>query len=216
MLKVIGLGYPRTGTMSLKHALEALGFGPCYHMIEVFDRPQDPEFWLSLLKSQGRPVRWADVFAEFRSTSDCPACCFWKQLWQEFPDARYILTVRDADEWYDSFRLTVYEAITHPERAPDEQHLAVQQMAQQLILDHLFAGRFDDREFAIDCYRQHNAMVQKTIPAERLLVLNVADGWTPLCRFLDVPTPEVPFPQSNTRSDFRERFAVPEGHATGG
>ena len=152
MLKVIGIGYPRTGTMSLKYALEELRLGPCYHMIEVFERPNDVSFWELALASQGTDVEWNSIFAGFQSTADCPGCYFWRSLYAEFPSTRYILTVRDAETWYDSFRATVYEAMKHPERAPDEQHQRVQVMASQLILDEMFEARFEDRSFAIQKY----------------------------------------------------------------
>ncbi len=208
MLQVIGLGYPRTGTMSLKHALETLQLGPCYHMIEVFRRPDDVDFWLDALECQGVATDWHHVFADFASTADCPGCYFWRPLLQEFPQSSYILTVRDADEWYESFRSTVYEATQHPERAPDEQHERVQRMAKKLIMDSMFDGRFDDRTFAIETYERHNQTVIDTLPADQLLVFNVAEGWEPLCQFLKVPVPPQPFPKSNTREEFRQRLVV--------
>lgn len=208
MLNTIGIGYPRTGTMSLKHALEHLQFGPCYHMIEVFSRPADVDFWLSALEAQGEGVDWDHVFQDFQSTADCPACYFWRSLQTKYPAARFILTVRDSETWYDSFRSTVYEAVMHPERAPDEEHRRVQLMAKRLILDQMFEGRFDDRAYAIEVYERHNRQVTEEIPAEQLLVFDPADGWEPLCRFLNVAVPQVPFPMSNTRREFQERFAV--------
>lgn len=208
MLNVIGLGYPRTGTMSLKFALEGLQLGPCYHMIEVFSRPSDVSFWMSALETQGEGTDWSTIFAEFPATTDCPACHFWRPLAKCFPDAKYILTVRDSEAWYDSCLETVYQAMTHPEHAPDDAHRSVQHMARTLILDTMFAGRFLDREFAIQTYEQHNQQVIAAFPASQLLVLNVADGWQPLCEFLKLPVPEQPFPQSNTRAEFQQRFAV--------
>ncbi|MCA9051680.1 MAG: hypothetical protein KDA89_23240 [Planctomycetaceae bacterium] len=209
MLKVIGLGYPRTGTMSLKHALEMLSLGPCYHMIEVFDRPEDPTFWLSALGEE-RPD-WQRVFRRFQSTADAPACHFWRQLYRDFPNAAFILTVRDPESWYDSFRSTVYEAMMHPERAPDDQHREVQKMARTLILDTIFEGRFEDRAFAVRRFKEHNADVRRTIPPAQLLTFQVADGWEPLCRFLNTDIPTEPFPQVNSQAEFRERFAVEPG-----
>ena len=206
MLKVIGLGYPRTGTMSLKHALELLGFGPCYHMIEVFDRPDDPDFWLGALNN--RNIDWEDVFRDFQSTADAPACYFSEALFQHYPQAKYILTVRDAESWYDSFLATVYQAITHPENAPDDQHRKVQAMAQTLLLDTMLEGRFEDRAAAINSYNRHNSLVRSLIPRSQLLEFEVAEGWPPLCEFLEVPIPKEPFPTSNSRAEFQERFSV--------
>ena len=212
MLNVIGIGYPRTGTMSLKHALEDLGFGPCYHMIEVFNRPDDVDFWLSALqdndKEDNNATDWNVVFEKYQSTADCPACYFWRALLQQYPNAQYVLTVRDPDRWYESFRATVYQAIMHPERAPDEAHRNVQLMARQLILDTMFEGRFDDRSFAIDKYQQHNREIREFFPKNRLLVFEVSEGWSPLCEFLNVGVPDSDFPKANTRTEFQERFAV--------
>ncbi|MEQ9408966.1 MAG: sulfotransferase [Fuerstiella sp.] len=208
MLQVIGLGYPRTGTMSLKHALETLLLGPCYHMIEVFRRPDDVAFWLSALETHGKDANWEQVFEDFQSTADCPGCCFWRPLLKAYPTARFILTVRDAEGWYDSCRSTIYEAMMHPERAPDEVHRSVQQMARRLILDSMFEGRFEDRDFALRRFREHHQAVIDAVPAEQLLVFDVADGWEPLCRFLKVDVPDLPFPRSNTRAEFQSRFAV--------
>lgn len=214
MLQVIGLGYPRTGTMSLKHALETLGIGPCYHMIEVFRRPEDADFWLAALNANGSKTDWNRVFAGFPSTADCPACYFWQPLWECYPQAKYVLTVRNADDWYDSFLSTVYEAMQHPERSPDEEHAAVQRMAKKLILDTMFQGRFDDRSFAIDTYERHNQTVIDTLPKDQLLTFNVAEGWKPLCDFLEVAVPDEPFPRSNTREEFQQRFAVEPPNAS--
>ena len=206
MLKVIGIGYPRTGTMSLKHALEQLGFGPCYHMIEVFERPADASIWRTALTGK---ADWATVFDGFHSTTDAPACHFWRELLLECPNARYILTIRPAEDWYDSCYATVYQAMMHPERSADEDHRIVQDMARELILDTMFNGKFEDRNYAIQVYNEHNQQVVDSVPKDRLLVFDVSEGWGPLCNFLNVPVPAEPFPCSNTRAQFRERFSVP-------
>lgn len=208
MLRLIGVGYPRTGTMSLKFALEQLGYGPCYHMIEVFDRPNDVAFWQTALAVNGDGSDWNEVFESYSSTADCPACHFWRSLQPYYPTAKYILTIRDSESWYKSCQATIYEAMTHPERSPDETHKRVQVMAKQLILDEMFEGQFEDRDFAIRKYEEHNREIRATIPAADLLVLDIADGWAPLCRFLNVEVPNTPFPKANTRVEFQERFAV--------
>lgn len=209
MLQVIGIGYPRTGTMSLKHALESLALGPCYHMIEVFQHPEHVDFWLDALNNPAHVAEWDDVFTGFQSTADAPGCHFWKSLAEYYPDAKFVLTVRDVDSWYESFRTTVYQAMTHPERSSDDAHRKVQHMARGLILETMFAGRFEDRAFAIQRFNEHNEAVMGAFDSSRLLVFDVADGWAPLCEFLDVPVPQQPFPCSNTRQEFQQRFAVP-------
>lgn len=209
MLKVIGIGYPRTGTMSQKHALEILSLGPCYHMIEVFRHPEHVDTWLSALPDSGRTTNWNDVFGGFQSTADAPACLFWESLAATYKDAKFILTVRDGDCWYESCRSTIYEAMMHQERAPNEAHRRVQQMAKRIILDTMFEGRFEDRQFAIQKFHQHNEAVKRVFNTNQLLVFDIADGWKPLCDFLALPIPDEPFPQANTRREFQQRFSVP-------
>lgn len=205
MLSVIGVGFPRTGTMSLKLALEQLGIGPCYHMIEVFERPDDIALWNQAADGQ---TDWERLFQGFQSTSDAPACCFWRELLEEYPNARVILTVRDPETWYESFHETVYQVISNAENSPDAQHRAVQEMARELILERLLEGSFENRRRAIEIYEEHNRTIQEVVAPERLLVLHVRDGWQPLCDFLDKEVPKEPFPHINTRNEFRERFLV--------
>jgi hypothetical protein len=205
MISVIGVGFPRTGTMSLKLALEQLGFGPCYHMIEVFNRPQDVPIWREALAGN---ADWERLLAGFGSSADAPGCVFWRELTALFPEAKCVLTVRDSDSWYESFLHTAYEAITHPERSPSDEHRAVQGMARELLLERLFEGRFEDRQRAIEIYETHNRTVQESISSDRLLVFEVKEGWEPLCGFLGRDVPPEPFPHINTRQEFRERFHV--------
>lgn len=211
-LKVIGFGYPRTGTMSLKHALEMLGFGPCYHMIEVFRRPADAKFWTDAWQKHtaaapADSIDWQRGFSGFQSTTDCPASGFWKRLLDEFPDAKYILTERDPESWYSSFRNTVFQAMSQPEKATDE-HRDVQTMAKTLILDGLFEGRFEDKDFAIEKLLDYSRQIRLAVPADRLLVMDISEGWQPLCEFLDVPIPDDNFPCSNTQTEFQNRLAA--------
>ncbi len=205
MLEVIGVGYPRTGTTSLKLSLEQLGFGPTYHMFEVFERPHHAALWHDAL--DGRPD-WNRIFADFRSSADAPACHFWAELISWFPESKCILTTRDSESWYESCRTTIVPAMMHPERAPDEAHRTVQHMARRLILDVMFQGAFDDMERAMELFEEHNRVILQSIPSERLLVFDIAEGWGPLCDFLGVDIPETPFPRANTRDDFRSRFGV--------
>lgn len=211
-LKVIGLGYPRTGTMSLKHALELLGMGPCYHMIEVFRRPDDAQFWIEAWDQQvkfgsSKTIDWQRVFQGFQSTTDCPGSGFWERLIVDFPQAKFVLTEREPESWYSSFQTTVFEAMTHPEKSTSE-HREVQQMAKMLILDGIFEGRFEEKAFAIEKLQTYSEQIKTAVPKNQLLVMNIADGWQPLCDFLDLPVPQQDFPRSNTRTEFRDRLAA--------
>ena len=210
-LKVIGFGFPRTGTMSLKHALEMLGLGPCYHMIEVFHRPADAAFWLDAWQKQAtgaslNSIDWGSVFREFQSTTDCPASGFWKPLLNEYPDANYILTERDPEAWYTSFHNTVFQAMIQPEKSADK-HRDVQVMAKTLILDGLFEGRFAEKKFAIEKLQDYSRQIRMAVPSDRLLVMDISEGWKPLCQFLGLQIPTEKFPCSNTQQDFQNRLA---------
>ncbi len=205
MLEVIGVGFPRTGTMSLKHALEQLGLGPSYHMIEVFQRPHHAALWHEAV--EGRPD-WEQIFAGFRSSTDAPGCLFWRELIEFYPDARCILTTRDSASWYESCANTIIPAMLNPDRSPDEEHRKVQLMARRLLVETLFRGVFDDRAREIEIFEEHNRAVRDTIPEDRLLIFDVAEGWAPLCQFLSLDVPDTPFPRANTREEFRERFRV--------
>jgi hypothetical protein len=198
-LKVIGAGFGRTGTLSLKLALEQLGFGPCYHMVEVFKNPQAPGWWAEA--ADGRPD-WERIFAGYASTVDWPSATFYAQLAEAYPEAKVILTERDADAWFTSTQATIFAQPMGPEGDANP----FGQMFRKVI-GRLFDHDLRDRQHVIDVYRRHNAEVRARIPAERLLVYDVAEGWGPLCGFLGVAVPEAPMPQVNSTEEFRANLA---------
>ena len=205
-LSVIGAGWGRTGTLSLRIALEQLGLGPCYHMREVFQHPMHVRIWDHA--ADGKPVNWEMLLGSYHSAVDWPVCAFYRELAERYPRAKVILTVRDPERWYNSVKGTIYQFMT---RAVPEGDAALQawgRMVRKLILEQTFEGRFADREHALALYKQHNEAVRRTIPPERLLVFEVAQGWEPLCRFLDLPVPEEPFPRVNTEEEYRERIVA--------
>lgn len=205
MLSVLGAGLSRTGTFSLKRALEVLGFGPCYHMDEVFRRPEHVPLWLS---ASMRPPDWTTLFDGYRSAVDAPACHYWQSILAAHPRAKVVLTVRDPDVWYASFRATVYEAMRRPERLPVPARAPLD-MARSVVLDGFFAGRFEDRAHAIATYDAHCRDVVAAVDPARLLVYRIEEGWRPLCDFLSVPVPSQDFPATNERSEFRRRLGLP-------
>jgi len=207
-LEVIGAGFGRTGTLSLKVALEQLGFGPCYHMFEVMAAPERPSQWLDQVR--GRPHGWEKVFAGFRSTVDWPAAAYWRELVDQYPGARVILSLRDPDKWYDSVMNTIYN-VMRPEDNPDlPEHVKVQlTMVRELVFEQTFEGRLDDRAHAIGVFERHNEQVVETVPAERLLVYRPGDGWEPICAFLGCEVPEAEFPRLNDTAEFRARLGLP-------
>ncbi|RMF93048.1 MAG: sulfotransferase family protein [Nitrospinota bacterium] len=201
-LSIIGAGFGRTGTFSLKMALEMLGVGRCYHMAEVIENPEHVAVWSKA--AEGKPVDWDALFEGYGAAVDWPACHFWKELLAHYPDARVLLTVRDAERWYQSMYDTIYQALTRPHRRPLPN--GQRDMARKIILEQTFAGRFADRDYAIAVYERHKAEVQQVVPADRLLVYQVSEGWEPLCRFLNRPLPEAPFPRLNSTAEFQKRF----------
>ena len=201
-LQVIGAGFGRTGTMTLKLAFERLGFGPCHHMVEVLANPEQLPFWNRA--ADGEDVEWDDVYGKYGATVDWPGCYFYAELAERYPDAKVILSLRDPDRWYDSMSETILKSMgqmglkqgmipaDHPMR-----------FGGIIIADKTFGYDFS-RENAIAAYERHNAEVQRRIPPERLLVFEARQGWAPLCEFLGVPVPDEPFPNTNSREEFWE------------
>jgi hypothetical protein len=204
-LKVIGAGFGRTGTMSLKLALEQIGFGPCYHMVEVF-KHQAWDLWYEASKDPAH-ADWATIFEGYNSTVDWPNATYWKELADAYPDAKVILTERDPDHWFDSTQATIFRDETRTGGPPGS---GFPRMVDAVV-GALFDGKLHDRELCTRVFREHNARVRATIPPERLLVYEVAQGWAPLCDFLGVPVPATPMPKTNTTEEFQARLASGEG-----
>jgi len=206
-LEVIGTGFGRTGTLSLKHALEQLGLGPCYHMQELMRRPSHINTWHDL--AMGAPVDLHELLAGFHSTVDFPTSVIWRDLLEAFPDAKVIHTVRDAGRWWHSTDETIHLARSMlPAWFQRTVPLARRwlEMNDALVWDGLFEGRFADRDRAIATYRRQEAEVRAAVPPEQLLVFDVAEGWEPLCDFLGVAVPDGPFPRVNDRDQMRRRI----------
>jgi Sulfotransferase domain len=211
-LEVIGAGFGRTGTMSMKVALEELGFGPCYHMSEVFENPEHVEQWEA---ARERRADWEELFRGYRATVDWPGAAFYEELMQRYPDAKVILAVRGPERWYESVRGTIYN-VQSVASSPVltlsglfvpriKQLRRVARMSSKLAWEDVFGGRFEERGYAIGVFERWNDEVKRRVPAERLLVYEVKDGWEPLCDFLGVAVPEgKPFPHLNDAEAFRK------------
>jgi len=208
-IKVIGAGFGRTGTMSIKVALEELGFDKCYHMIDVMKNRGHAQFWDDA--SQGKAVQWDKVFEGCQATVDWPGCTFYRELMKKYPDAKVLLTVREPETWYDSMYSTVYQ-LRHGALGwltPFVPSLkAMPKMLQHLIWGGTFDDRFEDKQYAIKLFNDHIAEVKRVVPPERLLVYSVKEGWDPLCRFLDVPIPQTPFPHVNSKADIQRLITI--------
>ncbi len=204
-LRLVGAGLGRTGTHSLKLALERLTGLPCYHMTEVFGKPDVVETWRAAL--HGEAPDWHAFLAGYGATVDWPACAFWRELADAFPQAPVLLsTRRSAEEWWGSVSRTVFATMQVPPDPNDADHVRQRRMSRAML--DVFEPRWHDRDAALAAYERHNARVRASVPAERLVEWRPGDGWEPLCAALDVPVPEEPFPHTNTAEEFRERAGL--------
>ena len=200
-LAVIGAGFGRTGTLSLKTALETLGFGPCYHMVEVFAHPEHLPLWTSVIDGNGSD--WNGLFGAYRASVDWPACHFYAELADFYPEAKVVLSLRDPERWYDSMRETILPSLSARDSAD---HPAAPAAAMAKIAGIISRDTFNmdfSKDNVIAAFERHNAEVRRRIPAQRLLVFEAAQGWEPLCAHLGVPVPDQPFPRVNDRVEFQ-------------
>jgi hypothetical protein len=202
MLKVVGAGVGRTGTHSLKEALETLLGGTCHHMIEVFAHPEEVPIWIDAV--DGNEVHWGELMEPYTAQVDWPGASFWPELSHFNPDALVILSVRDPDEWYTSCSNTIFAGMHGMIENGD---------AWMAALLRLFGDRFSDqiadRGAMTAAFEKHNAAVRAGVPKERLLEWTTSDGWGPICERLGVAVPDEPFPVTNTTAQFREMIGMP-------
>lgn len=205
-LEVIGAGFGRTGTLSMKAALERLGYDKCHHMIEVLgpDNPKQLDYWDAIGK--GEATDWDEVFDGFKASVDFPSSIYWKELSDAYPDAKVVLTVRSFESWYKSASSTIYAV---GNSAPAWTRLIpkprkIDRMVNNIIWQGKFDGKFEDEAHAEKVWNAHIADVKAGLPADRLLVFEVKDGWGPLCEFLGKPIPDAPFPRVNDTAQFHE------------
>lgn len=200
-MQVIGLGVGRTGTYSLKLALNRLGLGPCHHMEEVLMN-QGTQMPLWTAAAAGYPD-WPAIYNGYQSAVDWPTAGFHRELAEAYPDTRFVITVRNPDNWVDSFQSTIYQLGADRDRVRDEMQPWVD-MAFRVIEKTGFTPGLD-RDGLRCAFDAHVEAVKATIPADRLLVYQVKDGWQPLCEYLGLPVPDEPFPRSNDRSEFWDK-----------
>lgn len=200
-LRVIGSGFGRTGTKSIKEALELLGFGPCHHMYEVVANLDQLPKWQAAARDKNQ--NWETVFEGYSSQVDWPGAHFWRQTMEAFPDAKILHSVRPADKWWASFEKTIAKLMSvYPTLDMPPEFHEILDMNTQMIGNETFGGNYLDRDAAIAAFNQRTEEVVATVPAERLLVFDVAQGWEPLCAFLEMPVPDQTFPHHNLRADF--------------
>jgi hypothetical protein len=200
-MQVIGTGVGRTGTYSLKLAINQLGMGPCHHMEEVLhNMPVQVPLWSAVL--DGGPD-WQAIYSGYESAVDWPTAAFFRELIEEYPTAKFVLTHRNPESWANSFGGTIYQLLSGRDQAPAEMKDWLE-MAERVISKTGFPGGLD-RDGLIESFVAHNEAVKAAIPTNQLLLFEVKNGWGPLCEFLDVPAPDEPFPRTNHRTEFWDR-----------
>lgn len=202
-LKVIACGFPRSGTWSLKLALDRLGFR-CYHGSNILN-PSHAKLWLEAAASGKLDNRYLlDVLEGYTAIIDLPATCFYKQLMAAYPDAKVILNIRDPDKWYGSFHRTLYWARNLLLRRMFA--TTVWKLIEMTLFQGKFDGRFEEKSLAIGVYKEHMEEVKRCVSKEKLLVYDVKEGWGSLCDFLQVEIPQdMSFPVANDTANF-QRF----------
>ena len=210
-VRVVGAGFGRTGTLSLKAALEQLGFGPCYHMYELLGHLDHAPHWNAAATGDVEALRMP--LGGYRATVDWPGCVFWRELADLYPLAKVVLSVRPPDRWYDSFRETVGAVIASgPPPDIPEVFAPVFEVSDRIVRDRSFGADFDldDAGRIIAAYEDHNDAVRAGVAADRLLEFDVVEGWEPLCAFLGRPVPDTDFPNVNDREQFKQLFGLHE------
>ncbi len=212
-MRLIGAGLPRTGTLTQKVALETLGLTPCYHWVNILADLTQVDVWNGALDGT---APWDEVFDGFQATVDWPGGYFWHELMDRYPDAKVLLSVRDPEKWEPSFRETIWN-MSHGESllrlmASARGQIDPQWSRYLKLVDRMFwsgPGTFADGHETpaqlIAGFERHNELIKATVPAERLLVWNVGEGWGPLCEFLELPVPAEPLPHVNDRETFLGR-----------
>jgi hypothetical protein len=202
-LDIVGAGFGRTGTLSLKLALEKLGFDKTYHMAELFQSPQHLDHWEQARETGS--CDWDELFTGYRASVDWPACSYWRELAEYYPDSKVILSLRDPESWFKSIHNTIYPVSAQAENSEDPFLKRWASWGNGLIWEDTFDGRVDDKEHAIGVFNANTETVKNTIPADRLLIFEAAEGWEPLCAFLDCEVPDEPYPRVNSTEEFGRR-----------
>jgi hypothetical protein len=199
-LQVVGAGLGRTGTHSLQLALQQLLNGRCYHMIEVFGRPDDIPVWHRAIN--GDMPDWNEFLSDYRATVDWPAGAFWKEIWAANPDAVVLLSSRDTEGWWKSVSNTIFN-IADLEMPVGEDAARAQKVMALDMLAKRFTPNWQDETEAKRAFEAHNADVRASVPADKLIDWHPGDGWEPICEKLGLPVPSEPFPHVNTTDEFR-------------
>jgi len=222
-IKIIGAGFPRTGTNTLRESLEMLGFNKTYHMKQLLVHPENLHYWTTLRETH--TTDWDGLYDGYEATVDFPCYPWYKEHMKRYPDAKVILSLRPFEDWYTSFSSTIWKAQNPPpeqqaamaERVASDPRLQkvmkVMDFAKVAIIHDHFQDRFADKEYMENVFNDHNEEVKNYVPADKLLVYDVREGWEPLCKFLDVEVPGEPLPHTNKKEDFQAMVAeLMQGH----
>ena len=202
-LKVIGANFGRTATMSLKQGLEILGFEKCYHMSEVVVHPEHVKLWLDAWR--GKDI-WTTLFAGYQAAVDWPAAAFWPQLMHVYPEAKIVLSIRDADKWFESARNTIFQSMDSNLLAKDEVLRTRIEMLKEIIVDGTFNGDLSNKDKCIKIYKENIERCRSEVPLDRLIEFDTFLGWEQLCKELDCKIPEKPYPYVNKATEFTHRW----------
>src|SRR5262249_12464531 len=134
---------------------------------------------------------------------DWPASAFWRELADANPDAVILLSTRDsAAKWWESADETILPVLRKPVEQPENEEW--QQMCLELAAREI-GPDWDNAERAQAFYARPDAEGRREGPGDPLPDWQARDGWDPLCRALDVPVPDEPFPRVNTREEWLAR-----------
>jgi Sulfotransferase domain len=201
-LKIVGAGVGRTGTASLKLALEQLLAGRCHHMLEIIEDHSQVPGWTDAI--EGREVDWQALLKGYVAQVDWPGASFWSELSAANPDALVVLSTRDPHAWYRSGSNTIFNVFGNPPPGLEQWFASVHKLFRERFCDDL-----GNPTAMMDAFERHNAEVRAAVPANRLLEWTASDGWGPLCERLGMPVPAGPFPVTNTTSETRALIGLP-------
>lgn len=216
-IKIIGAGLPRTGTNTLKVALEKLGVSKAYHMKELLVHPENLHYWTTL-RDTGT-TQWDELYDGYQASVDFPCCAWYKEHMARYPDAKVIFTTRPFEDWYLSIESTVWKA--GPQTLPQKLAMMAKLMfnprlravikcvkfAKSSIFGGILEGKFADKAATEEIFNRYIEDVKATVPADKLLIFEVSQGWGPLCEFLGVPVPDEPIPHLNKKENFKTMLA---------
>jgi hypothetical protein len=214
-VKLIGAGLPRTATLTQKIALEMLGLGPCYHMVNILSDLSLVPPWIEAFEGG---QNWDRIFGEHQATVDWPGAFFYQELMETYPDAKVLLSVRDGESWACSMRETIWGVLYGDTLMRDLSaarcridpgwasyiELVTAMWAKSGLIGAIEGG-FEASALA-RAMERYNDQVRESVPPDRLLVWSPADGWEPLCEFVGEPVPSTPIPHVNDRATFEDRL----------